>query len=61
MGRIGLAFDRRLDDPGAFGGGIAALRALWRRAVNLDQLRIVNVRAERALDRFQICLVTIAR
>ena len=45
----------------AFGGAVAALGALWRRTVNLDQHGIVDIGAERAFDRLQIGLMTVAR
>ena len=58
MFRIGAAFDAALIDADAFAGAVAAYRAL-RFAVVLDQHGVVDVRAERALNGFQIWLVAV--
>src|SRR5450759_3108206 len=60
MRRIGLAFDRCLYNAGAIGGAVTALGAVRRSAINFDQLRIVHVGTESALDSLQISLVAIA-
>lgn len=57
---IGLAFDRGLLDASAIGGAVAPLRALRSSAVDLHELRIVDVGPERALDGFKVRLVPVA-
>jgi hypothetical protein len=47
----GFPLDWRFHDPGAFGRAVATLRTVGRRAIDFDQLRIVNVRAESAFAR----------
>ena len=51
---IGLALMRALPGTDALGGAVAALRGLRAVAVELHQHGVVHVRAERALDRFQV-------
>ena len=57
---VGLSGDWGLDSAGAFGRAVAALCALRRGTVNLNQHPIVNVGAERAFNGVKICPVTIA-
>lgn len=57
--KIGLPLDPLLTRSGAFCGAVAALCALGSRAIHLDQHGIVNIRAERALDRLEVCLVPV--
>lgn len=45
---------KRLVDAGAFGGAVATFESLWRIAIHLDQLSIVNVRTESAFDRLKV-------
>lgn len=57
--RIGIAFDPLFVTAGASGWAIAALGTFWQGAVNLDELRIINVAAKRALDGFKVCSVPV--
>ena len=52
--RVGIAFDPLFVTAGAFGWAVAALGAFWRGAINLDELRIVNVRTESCLDGLKV-------
>ena len=46
---------------GAFGGATAALGAVCRGSVDLDQHGVVHVRSERALNGVQIGLMSVGR
>ena len=53
MGRVGIAGDRRLTRPDALGWAVSPLRAnAWRFAIELHELREIDIRAKGALDRF---------
>ena len=55
----GLPSIRCFFSANAFGGAVAALRAVRRCAVNLHKLRVMNGRAECAFHRLRICLVAV--
>lgn len=58
--RFGVALDRLLPRAGALGRAVAALGALGSGAVQLDQHRVIDIAAERALDRVEVSLVAVA-
>jgi hypothetical protein len=60
MRHVGFAFDALFACSDTFGRAVAALRAIWRGTVNLDQHRIVNIATERAFNGFQIGLMSVA-
>lgn len=61
MLRLWLPLDWRLDSASAFGGTVAALGALWRGPVNLDQHGVIDICAKRPFNGFQIGLVAVRR
>ena len=61
MAVVRIARDWRLDNPGAFGGAVAALETLWGRAIELHKLRIIDLAAECGIDRVEVRLVSVRR
>ena len=60
MVRIGVAFDPRLANAGAFCGAVAALGGIRSRAVELNQHGVINVATKRALNGVQVGPVAVA-
>jgi hypothetical protein len=61
MREIGLARDSGDLSSQANGGTIADLALLWRMAVNLHELRVINVGPESIFHRVQISPVAVCR
>ena len=56
---VGVAADYRLARSHADSGAVAHLWTLWRSAVNLLKLRVINLRSENFIDRVQIRSVSV--
>jgi hypothetical protein len=50
----GVSFDAHLPRADTFRGAVAALKALWRRSVNLIELSVIDIGTERALNGFKL-------
>ena len=59
MRHVGLTYNPMLLSADAFGRAVAALSAVRRCHVNLDQHGVIDIRTERALNSVQISLVTV--
>jgi len=58
---VGVASDPLLAGADALCGTVAALSAVWRGAIELDQHGVVHIRPERALNGVQVGLMSVGR
>jgi hypothetical protein len=61
MVRVRLAFDPLVARTDAFRRALAALERLWSIAIELHQRSVIDTGAKRALNRFEISLMAVAR